>query len=102
MRIIYKFPLELKDEQTICVPILKPDPYTALEIKKQILKLDMQYEKPCLWIMVDDKEKKRDVKVTIVGTGHPCYEPLEDYVDSFQVSPHGISTLVFHVFVREG
>lgn len=107
MRKIYKYPLEIKDEQTIQIPYLKHvfscvDYSVSLGIKKQILKLDIQNDKPCLWIMVDTEEELRDVKVTMYGTGHECLELIDDYVGSVQFK--GYSTVinhVYHVFVKE-
>lgn len=96
MRTIYKYPLELEYKQVISVPILKASEHTRLNIKKQILKLDVQKDIPCLWIMVDNEERQRDVKVAICGTGDKCYEPIENYVDSFQTG-----AFVFHVFIKE-
>jgi hypothetical protein len=101
MRTIYKYPLIPVVEQTIQVPLLKTDPYTAMNIKQQILKLDVQGDMPCLWIMVDSEERKRDVKVTLCGTGCKCCEPIKDYIDSFQVQQNSGANFVFHVFVRE-
>ena len=101
MRTIYKYPLIPLTEQTIRVPLLKTDPYTAVKIKQQILKLDVQENIPCLWIMVDSEQRERAVKVTLCGTGQRCYEPLDEYVDSIQVTQNSGSNYAFHVFVRE-
>lgn len=94
MKTIWKYPLEIKDEQVISVPILKTGPYTCLDIKKQILKLDIQNNIPCLWIMVDSEEIKRDIKIIFCGTGIKCYEKVDNYIDSFQMKD-----FVFHVFI---
>lgn len=96
MRTIWRYPLEIKDQQTIQVPCAGVDIYRAMKIKEQILKLDVQNEEPCLWILVDTKYTKRDVIITMYGTGYRCCEQIEDYLDSFQ-----ISEFVYHVFVRE-
>lgn len=118
MRTIYKYPLFPVFEQTIYVPLLKVDECdsifvrddgfgyevhkpTALNIKKQILKLDVQNDIPCLWIMVDNDERAREIKVTLCGTGQQCHEPLEEYIDSVQVTQNSGINYVFHVFVRE-
>lgn len=101
MRTIYKYPLTPAVEQTIYVPLLKTGPDTAMKIKHQILKMDVQDDIPCLWIMVDSEERKRAVKVTLCGTGQKCYEPIEDYIDSFQVQQNSGANFVFHAFVRE-
>lgn len=101
MRTIYKYPLKPAQEQTIYVPLLKVGDQIALNIKKQILKLDVQNDVPCLWIMVDDEEQKREIKVTLCGTGQKCYEPLDEYVDSVQITQNSGINYVFHVFVRE-
>lgn len=100
MRTIYKYPLSPSVQQTIHVPLLKTDLYSAMSIKEQILKLDMQDGRPYLWIMVDNEERERAITVTFCQTGQQCYEPIEDYVDSFQ-KQLGDTNFVFHVFVRE-
>lgn len=97
---IHKYPLEIKDEQIITIPFIYTGLYTALNIKKQILKLDVQNEIPCLWTMVDDKAYKRDIKVTIYRTGYECPELIENYIDSFQICSHDIQDF-YHVFVKE-
>lgn len=101
MRTIYKYPLTPVVEQTIYVPLLKIDSYTAMSIKEQILKLDIQGNTPCLWIMVDSEQRERAVKITLSGTGHQCYEPIKNYIDSFQIRQNNGDIFVFHAFVRE-
>lgn len=101
MRTIYKYPLAPVVDQTINVPLLKTDLYTVMNIKQQILKLDVQDNIPCLWIMVDNEQRERPVKVTLCGTGKKCYEPIDDYIDSFQIQQNSGINFVFHVFVRE-
>lgn len=101
MRTIYKYSLSPVVEQDIYVPFLNVDSDTVMKIKQQILKLDIQDNIPCLWIMVNNEQRERLVKVTLCGTGQKCYEPIEDYVDSFQIQQDSGVNFVFHVFVRE-
>lgn len=101
MRTVYKYPLAPVVEQTIYVPLLKTGPDTAMKIKHQILKMDVQDNIPCLWIMVDSEERERAIKVTLCGTGRQCCEPIEDYIDSFQVQQNSGANFVFHAFIRE-
>lgn len=96
MRAIWKYPLEIKDRQTIKVPCILVDLYRTMMIKQQVLKLDVQNGKPCLWILIDTLYPEQDVIITMCETGHRCYEPIENYFDSFQIPPH-----TYHVFVRE-
>lgn len=101
MRTIYKYPLKIQDRQLLQIPFVNDRLYGSLKLKQQILKLDVQNENPCLWVLVDTDLPRRDVVVNMYGTGHSCHETIDQYVDSFQHSPHGISTFVFLVFVNE-
>jgi len=80
MKRIFKYCLETTDEQTIGVPEL-----TGYSFKDQVLKVDTQREKPCLWILVDDSEQTVKRHIAVVGTGHYCGEELEDYLGSYQI-----------------
>jgi hypothetical protein len=92
---IWKFPLELTDEQFIELPA-----------DARILTVQMQRtgvlhaETPCLWAIVDPAAPKVRALVRIVGTGHlfPDADRLT-YISTIQMHDGG---LVFHVFVDEG
>ena len=105
MRRIWKYELDTTGEQTIKVPILF-NKDVKVKFIDQILKLDIQNDKLCLWCLVDlgggDNDYSRrdeDRKIIIIGTGNPMpyYLTKEDYIGTYQL--HG-GEFVGHVFVR--
>jgi len=86
-KVIWKFTLELTEEQDIDMPL-----------GSSILSVGLQFERIQLWVMVDDATvvKKRR-KIAIVGTGHKM--DFRTYAGKFigtVVTDSG--TLVWHVF----
>lgn len=86
---VWKYPLKVADEQLIEVPI-----------GSQPLKVAMQGNELCLWMLVNPVVEKTTKKVHIHGTGHAVDDFISrsDYVDSFMLHD---GALVFHVFVTE-
>lgn len=85
MKTIWKFPLEVRDRQTIAMPA-----------GGRVLSVQVQQDQLCLWALVDPAERVENRTVRIVGTGNP-FEGTEDgldYVGTVQVPP-----FVWHVFV---
>jgi hypothetical protein len=85
---IFKYPLTITDYQDIALPAgAKP------------LCVQMQDERPCLWVLVNaDREPDHTLTVRIVGTGNPFPDAEEcTYVGTFQMFAGG---LVWHVFTR--
>ena len=81
MKRIFKYELETTDEQYLMIPSL---PNT--KFKSQVLCIDVQHSKPCMWVLVDDECELKDRKIKIRGTGHPCEEVFaENYLGSFQL-----------------
>jgi hypothetical protein len=79
---IWKFPIEITDEQVIEVPkVNRP------------LDVQIQSGTPCIWMAVDPDSPRIQVKARVFGTGHPGVTPDMDYIGTFQFGP-----LVFHVF----
>jgi hypothetical protein len=62
---VWKYPLEIADEQTITVPA---DP--------RVLHLGMQYGQPCLWILVNPEKEPIEMVIRILGTGWAPVETL--------------------------
>jgi len=94
-RTIYKYQLKTTDRQTISVPIL----ISTTNFKKQVLKVDVQKGEPCIWCLVDTERESREVKIRIVGTGHPMPDLYqEDYLGSYMLQEE---SLVFHVFLED-
>ncbi len=60
METIYKFEFEIKDSFKL---MLSPDCNTV--------KVDLQNEVPCAWILVDSENMTKETEFRIFGTGHP-------------------------------
>lgn len=69
MKTIYKFELEITDDQTID---LYQD-YYYLGVAEQNGTL-------CLWALVDTESAKVPMKIRIFGTGHPFREEANEYL----------------------
>ena len=88
MRAIWKFPLEVTDEQRIEMPEAA-----------DILCVQVQGGVPCLWAAVIPDAAKVKRTVAVYGTGHPMKTRQADkYVGTFQLQG---GALVFHVFIDE-
>ena len=85
MLTIWKFQLEVTDEQPINMPN-----------GAQILSIQVQHEKPYIWAMVDPDAEKKNSTIQIFGTGLPVTNP-GIFIGTFQVSG---GSLVFHAFIK--
>ncbi len=85
MKTIWKFPLEVTDEQTVQIPN-----------GAQLLSVQTQHATPCLWALVDPEAEPKPCIIQTYGTGHPIGE-VGTYLSTYQISG---GTLVFHVFVK--
>ena len=86
---IWKFELETKDQNIIQMPK-----------GAEILCIQEQYGKPCIWALVDPNEEKEVKTFEIFGTGHPVYCDMgisRIYKGTYQLNS---GALVFHVFER--
>jgi hypothetical protein len=86
VKTIWKFPLEVTDEQTV-----------ALKVGANIIGVQLQYGKLCMWAVVDPHEPEYFATVRVVGTGNP-------FPDADQCHPIGIvqqGSFVWHVFLRK-
>ena len=86
---IWKFELETKDRNIIQMPK-----------DAEILCVQEQYGKPCIWALVDPNQEKETQHFEIFGTGHPVYCDMgvdRKYIGTYQLSN---GALVFHVFDR--
>ncbi len=85
-RTIWKFTLQLKEEQTIRIPSIH-----------EILSVQVQGDTICLWAIVYPDEKPVDKRITICGTGHDCPFPTRAaawcYIGTVQTGHY-----VWHVF----
>lgn len=82
MKTIWKFPINITDGQELSIPE-----------GGKILCVQTQAEIPCIWVLVDPKNKKIKRKIFVYGTGHPVDNDNINYIGTFQTGP-----LVFHVF----
>ena len=82
---IWKFPLEITDEQSVEMPK-----------GAQLLSVAMQGGSDCcLWALVDPSDIRESRKVNIYGTGHPLPDDPGRHIGTF-VMHDGL--LVFHAF----
>jgi len=89
MKKVYKYRLEIKDEQTLELPE-----------GAEILTVQSQLGMACLWALVDPERKKEKRIFRIAGTGHPIDDNKKyKYIDTFQL--YG-GDLIFHVFENKG
>jgi hypothetical protein len=85
MRAIYKYQLEVKDEQRV-----------RMHSKAQLLHVAVQHGKVCLWTLVNLDLPLTDRQIFISGTGHPIQAPYgTKYVGTFMLLE---GNFVGHVF----
>lgn len=61
----------------------------------QMLSVQMQGGKPCLWALVDPNAPKEKRPILIIGTGHTLTEPVYRHVSTFQMLG---GNLIWHFF----
>jgi len=85
---VWKFPLNQEDTQTVDIPL-----------PAQILCVQMQNGKACIWALCDPKRPLQRKTIRIYGTGYPLrvieYRGMrtDRYISTFQNGP-----FVWHVF----
>lgn len=85
MKIVYKYPLKVEDEQELNLP------FGAV-----VLSANFQGEALCIWALVDmDEDFVKKQIIYIHGTGHPIIEENSRFINTVF-----IDSLVFHVFVK--
>lgn len=88
MRRVYKYPIETRDQQILIIPGLI-----------QVLHLDVQGGRPCIWCMVDPDKAAKGYKVIIHGTGHDADDTADmKYVGTYKLFN---GTFVGHVFIEQ-
>lgn len=87
MKVIYKYPLEITDNQVIELPK-----------DSGVLTVQMQNNQLCLWALVDTEQTQRQqVPVKVFGTGNPV-----DFTGPWQyVSTVQERIFVWHIFIGE-
>lgn len=88
MQRVFKYELAVTDAQVVVLPR-----------GAGILSIQAQFDKPCLWALVDQDGAPENRTIEIYGTGHSIaeFEGLT-YIGTFQL--HG-GSLVFHAFERD-
>jgi hypothetical protein len=85
MNTIYKYPIEITDEQTVSMPV-----------GAQVLSAQMQGTQLCIWALVEVGNINCDRRVRIFGTGNTVkLDGNWKFVDSVQER-----IFVWHVFVE--
>lgn len=83
METVYKYPLEITDEQELEIPA-----------GAKILSVQFQGGQLCLWAEVNPKHEMVRLIIDIEGTGHPLH-PKRKYIGTVQQGP-----FVWHVYER--
>lgn len=85
---VYKYELEITDEQSVKLPF-----------GAEILTVQLQSNKCCLWALVDPRNELEERVICIYGTGHPIPDNIKlKYITTFQIPHLG---LVFHAFEKK-
>ena len=90
MKTIWKFKLDVVDEQTIEVP------KGAVPLCVQIQKC---FNIPFIWVLVNPAEtEKENIEIITKGTGHVFDDERCKYIGTYQTLN---GNLIFHVFKKE-
>jgi hypothetical protein len=82
---IWKYPIEILDRIDLAMP---PG--------AQLLTIEMQHGKCCLWALVDETKMAMEIRtIAIYGTGNPIPDEPGNYIATFQLES---GALVFHAF----
>jgi hypothetical protein len=85
---IYKYPFVVTDEQTLELPE-----------GAKLLSVQMQFDIPCLWALVDEKALFKRRKLTVHGTGNPINSTdNQTYLGTIQMRE---GQFVWHVFITD-
>lgn len=83
----YKYTLTIEDRQTVLMPL-----------NSTILTVQMQYNTPCLWAMVDPDVGEQEARsIEFFGTGRPMDDNNRAYIGTIQ---QGGGQLIWHIFER--
>lgn len=82
---IWKYELKVQDQNRIDLPI-----------GAEILCVQLQHNKPCLWVEVNNEESEKEVHIIeTFGTGHLLDSSPRMYLGTYQMHD---GALVFHVY----
>ena len=83
MKTIYKYQFKTTDQFKIIMPA-----------DSKILAVQIQFEAPCIWALVETENPFVERHFFIFGTGHKVFSPME-YVATYQEMG---GALVWHLF----
>lgn len=84
MKTIFKFPIQVTDDQDIEMPS-----------GAKIICVQMQGGEPHIWAEVDSNAPKVKKKIRVFGAGHPMTDDFLQYIGTFQMME---GRLVFHSY----
>ena len=82
MKTIFKYKLEIKNEQTIEMPACA-----------KILSAKDQFGDLCIWAMIDTEQQVQPRTIRIIGTGHQVVTGLVRHIETVIQGP-----MVWHIF----
>lgn len=85
---IWKYPIEITDEQTIKMPM-----------GARILTVQMQGPQCCIWALVDPSKPMAERHIRTHGTGHEIPLGITTWAYIGTIQSHG-GALIFHVFAK--
>ena len=103
---IYKYPIEITDEQVVKMPLIPDD----TPLPQDILHVGLDpFGQPCIWAKVDPDQPMVSVTIRITGAGQDV--PNGVHIGTFVVPPgrminahkgtYQVPGLVWHVFVKD-
>ena len=93
--LIDKTPLPI---DTLDFKIVRLPCQDAEAARKAVLRLDIQYDLPCMWYQADASDQEKEYLLIAIGTGHDWGKDLkrEEYIGSLLLMG---GTLVLHYFL---
>jgi hypothetical protein len=99
VKAIWKYPIPINNFSGITIHVPH---YADRKFNEQVLYCEVQNGTPCLWVLVDDENEARAIRVVVAGTGHGVDSMIEGklvHVGSFMLLD---GNFVGHVFVSKG
>jgi hypothetical protein len=95
MKKIYKYQLKLVPEQELEIPLIHAD--YIHKLKDQVLKVEVQDDRVCIWVMVDTELRGVTRHIHLINTGDPIKANIDfkDHLGSFMLLD---GAYVGHVF----
>lgn len=84
MKTVWKFPLKIRDDQSVRMPLCAEIIHAGLDPQGS----------PCVWALVEDTKPEIERTIHISGTGYPAPDGDNRHVGSFNHGPY-----VWHVWI---